>query len=116
MSGAALAVDGMRVILAQHFWPRLVGLLGRRGLAADEALFLSPCNNVHTFFMRFAIDVVFVDQHGVVLSVVPALGPWRIAAAWRAHACLELAAGGAQHFALQVGHCIPQLAAVRLAR
>lgn len=113
---APLAVDGMRVELARRFWPRLVGLLGRRALAGDQALLLAPCNNIHTFFMRFAIDVVFLDRQGAVLAVVPALRPWRVAAARRAHACLELAAGGAQRFGLQVGRRLPQLAAASLAR
>jgi uncharacterized membrane protein (UPF0127 family) len=111
----ALAVNGMRVVLAQRFWARLVGLLGRRAMAPDEALLLAPCNNIHTFFMRFAIDVVFIDKHGAVLAIVPALAPWRIAAARRAHACLELAAGGARRFGLEVGQSMPQLAAASLA-
>ncbi len=111
-----LTVDGMRIMLAQRFWARLVGLLGRRALAPDEALLLSPCNNIHTFFMRFPIDVVFLDKQGAVLAIVPALRPWRVAAARRAHACLELAGGGARRFGLEVGQCIPQLAAASLAR
>lgn len=113
MKAAALNVDGMQVILAQRFWARLIGLLGRRTLAPDHALWLVPCNNVHTFFMRFAIDVVFIDGHGAVLAVVPHLAPWRIAAARRAHGCLELAAGGAQRFGLTVGRRLPPLAAPR---
>lgn len=109
------AVDGMRVMLAQRFLARLVGLLGRRGLAPDEALLLAPCNNIHTFFMRFHIDVVFLDKDGAVLAIVPALRPWRVAAARRAHACLELASGGAHRFGLTVGQRLPQLAAASLA-
>jgi len=116
MAPRVLAVNGMRVTLAQRFLARLVGLLGRRGLAPDEALFLAPCNNVHTFFMRFAIDVVFLDRDGAVLAIVPALRPWRVAAARRAHACLELGAGGAHRFGLAVGQRLPQLAVASLAR
>jgi uncharacterized membrane protein (UPF0127 family) len=108
-------INGMRVALARRFLPRLVGLLGRRGLADDEALLLAPCNNIHTFFMRFRIDVVFLDQDGAVLLIVPALRPWRVAAARRAYACLELAAGGAKRFDLRVGQRLPQLAAASLA-
>lgn len=115
MGAAMLAVNGMRVTLARRFLPRLVGLLGRRGLAADEALLLAPCNNIHTFFMRFHIDVVFIDKEGAVLAIVPELRPWRMAAARRAHACLELAGGGAHRFGLEVGQRIPQLAAASLA-
>jgi uncharacterized membrane protein (UPF0127 family) len=69
------------------------GLLGRTGLESDTALILAPCNAVHMFFMRFAIDVAFVSRKGDVVKVVKNLRPWRLAVAWRAHAAVELAAG-----------------------
>ena len=84
MKAPVLAVNGLQVRLAQGFVARLVGLLGQRALPLNQAFLITPCNNVHTFFMRFAIDVVFIDRHGVVLAVVPRVAPWRIAAAWRA--------------------------------
>ena len=55
------------------------GLLGRSSLAAGYALILAPCSSIHTFFMQFAIDVVFVDRDGLVLRARPAVRPWRIA-------------------------------------
>lgn len=116
MKAPALVVAGMQVILAQGFLARLVGLLGQRALPPEQALLIAPCNNVHTFCMRFAIDVVFLDRDGVVLAIVPHVAPWRIAAARRAHACLELAAGGAARFGLAVGQHLPQLAAASLPR
>lgn len=111
MSAPAFDIHGLHIIAAHRFQARLIGLLGRRALAPDQALWLAPCNNVHTFFMRFSIDVVFIDRAGVVLAIVAHLTPWRVAAAWRAHGCLELAAGGASRYALTVGQCLPQLAA-----
>lgn len=111
MRADAIELNGLRVRVARSFGARLVGLLGRRALPADQALLLVPCNNVHTFFMRFAIDVVFLDREGVVLAIVPRLAPWRIAAARRAYACLELAAGGAARFELAAGRRISELAA-----
>ena len=69
------------------------GLLGRSSLADDAALILAPCNSIHTFFMRFAIDVVFVDRDGRVRRTRQALRPWRIQAAPRAFAVVELASG-----------------------
>ncbi|WP_332848615.1 DUF192 domain-containing protein [Massilia sp. S19_KUP03_FR1] len=116
MRAPSLDVDGLQVILAQGFLARLLGLLGQRALPLDHALLITPCNNVHTFWMRFAIDVVFLDRYGVVLAIVPHVAPWRIAAAWRAHACLELAAGGAARFGIAVGRHLPQLAAASLPR
>ncbi|MES2320129.1 MAG: DUF192 domain-containing protein [Pseudomonadota bacterium] len=110
---APLALHLLRVSTAASFWQRFVGLLGRAGLAADEALLITPCNNIHTFFMRFAIDVVFLDRDGMIVAIVPRLRPWRIAVARAAHACLELDAGGAQRFGLVAGQHLAGLAAPR---
>jgi uncharacterized protein len=69
------------------------GLLGRDAMPADCALIIAPSNAIHTFFMRFAIDVAFVARDGRVLSVRRGLPPRRIAAAWRGFAVVELASG-----------------------
>lgn len=69
------------------------GLLGRRELTPDSALILAPCSSIHTFFMQFPIDVLFVNRQGVVLRTVHAMPPWRIALALRAFAVVELPAG-----------------------
>jgi uncharacterized membrane protein (UPF0127 family) len=69
------------------------GLLGRDGLAPRTGMMLSPCAAIHTAFMRFKIDVVFIDGHGRALHVIHALKPWRLAACPRARAVIELAAG-----------------------
>jgi len=82
-----------QVEIAQTRSARRRGLLGRDCLEASSALLLSPCNAVHTAFMRFAIDVVFVDRDGCVVRIVRNLTPWRIAGAWRARRVIELAAG-----------------------
>jgi uncharacterized membrane protein (UPF0127 family) len=83
-----------RVHAAVDSASRKRGLLGRTGLD-DTALVIAPCNAVHTFFMRFPIDVLFVDRHGRVLRVAREVPPWRLAAAWRAFAVIELAAAAA---------------------
>ena len=79
------------------------GLLGRDGLEAGRALMLEPCPAVHTAFMRFAIDVVFMDREGYAVKIVRNLVPWRIAVAPRAHAVVEMAAGTLDHLDLSVG-------------
>jgi uncharacterized protein len=76
---------------AERFVDRLGGLLARPRLAAGEALLLRPCNSVHTCFMPYAIDVVFLDRQGRVLRTVVALRPWRAAFHGRAHKVLEWA-------------------------
>ena len=82
---------------------RMKGLLGRRALSQDEGLWLKPASSVHTWFMRFPIDVVFLDKELRVLRIVEAMRPWRMAAKRRSRSVLELAAGSAARSGLRVG-------------
>jgi uncharacterized membrane protein (UPF0127 family) len=79
------------------------GLLGRAGLDPDEGLLIRPTNSVHMFFMRFAIDVVFLDRDLVVKKVVERLRPWRMAGCRGARAAVELPAGEASRRGITVG-------------
>jgi uncharacterized membrane protein (UPF0127 family) len=79
------------------------GLLGRQGLDAGAALVIAPCNSIHTFFMKFAIDVVFVTRDGRVAKLYTALPPWRIGVSWRSFAVIELPAGAAGRADTRVG-------------
>ena len=77
--------------IADGFWSRLVGLQFRRPLPSDAGLLLVPCNSVHTCFVRFPVDVVFLDDRGCVLAVRHNLRPWRLAFGPRkTHAVLEM--------------------------
>ncbi len=95
----ALAAEGhelvARVRPARGAWGRARGLLGRPRPAAGEGLALIPCGAVHTWGMRYAIDVLFFDRAGRVTRVVRGLRPWRMASggpgAW---GCVETVAGG----------------------
>ena len=69
------------------------GLLKHESLGEGHALIIAPSNAIHTFQMRFAIDVAFVTREGRVVKVRDAVAPWRIAAAWGAFAVIEMAAG-----------------------
>jgi uncharacterized membrane protein (UPF0127 family) len=69
------------------------GLLGRDAMADGEALIIAPTNAIHTFFMRFDIDVAFVNRDGCILSVRPSMRPWRMAFTIRAFAVVEVPAG-----------------------
>jgi uncharacterized membrane protein (UPF0127 family) len=79
------------------------GLLGRAGIPEDTALILAPCNSIHTFFMRFAIDVAFVDRDGHIRHARQALQPWRIQVVPRAFAVVELASGALERSDTRVG-------------
>ena len=69
------------------------GLLGRTGLAPKSALLLLPCAAIHTAFMRFAIDVIFLDREERAVRILRALRPWRMALALRARSVIELPSG-----------------------
>ena len=92
-----------RCWMADRPWSRMRGLLGRSGLEQGEGLFLKPCGSVHTLFMRFPIDVVFLDRELSVLAVRPAVPPWRTAGTRGAKVTLELAAGEAARLGIEPG-------------
>ena len=81
------------VSLALTRTERRQGLLGRDSLDRSAALVLSPCWSIHTMFMRFPIDVIFVRRDGLVLKTYAAIPAWRMAFGWRAYAVVELPAG-----------------------
>jgi uncharacterized protein len=85
---------------------RRKGLLGRDGLPDGTAFVIAPSNAVHTFFMRFPIDIVFVRRNGQVITVKPNVPAYRIAASLRAFAVIEMAAGGAARADLRPGDCL----------
>jgi uncharacterized membrane protein (UPF0127 family) len=92
-----------RCVLADTALARMRGLLGRRSLPSGEGILLRPASSVHTAFMRFAIDAVFLDRDGRVLKIARELRPWKTAAGRKAKAVLELPAGEAERRGLELG-------------
>ena len=82
-----------RIKVAETAPQRSKGLLGREGLAPGEGLWIVPCESVHTFFMRFPIDLVYLDRKNKIKKVRSAIGAWRMSACLSAHSVLELPAG-----------------------
>lgn len=99
-----------RVTVASRRLERAKGLLGRTHLEAGEALWITPCHGVHTWFMRFSIDVIAMDADGVVVDTVRILKPWRMRLP-RPGACsvLELPAGTLLRAPTRVGSRIEVL-------
>lgn len=89
--------------MAARPFARMRGLLGRRSLDSDQGILLRPAGSVHTFFMRFAIDVLFLDRELVVVGIEPELRPWRTAARRGAKSVVELAAGECARRGVVVG-------------
>jgi uncharacterized protein len=92
-----------RCSIADTFVRRLRGLLGRPALAPGEGLLLSPGSSVHTFFMRFPIDAVFLDRGLRVVHVSSDMRPWRLAGCRRSRSVLELQAGEARRRGIRTG-------------
>jgi uncharacterized protein len=89
---ASLIAD--RCEVARSFWARGMGLMGRPGLEQGQGLFIVPEWSIHTFFMRFAIDVLFLDRTMRVVHLREAMPPNRpYAGSWGAFGVLELPAG-----------------------
>jgi hypothetical protein len=82
---------------------RRKGLLGRESLPADSALIIAPSNGVHTFGMRFPIDIVFAARDGLVLKIRGNVPKSRIAVALRGFAVVEMSAGSAAQAGLRKG-------------
>jgi uncharacterized membrane protein (UPF0127 family) len=73
-----------------NFFERMLGLLAREKLKTDEGLLITPCSSVHTFGMRYTIDVIFLDKELTIIKIVKSLKPWRMAASNASCTVLEL--------------------------
>lgn len=92
----------IQCMVAEGPFERMKGLLGRSHLTQGQGMWIEPCNNVHTFFMKFAIDVVYLDWQGQILRIYKNMQPWRThIPVWSGRVALELPVGASD--GLQVG-------------
>jgi uncharacterized membrane protein (UPF0127 family) len=97
-------IVAQQVTEARSFAKRLKGLMGMHSLPMGCGLHILPCNSIHSFFMRFAIDVAFLDKHGKILHMLHAFPPWRLGPyVIGARSVLELPAGMLQCTQTHVG-------------
>lgn len=93
-----------RLEVADTARKRALGLMGRKRLGADEGLWLEPCNGIHTFFMRFPLDVLILDAQGQALRTLTGVRPWRFCLPMRGgRTVVELPAGTLAAQEIQVG-------------
>jgi uncharacterized protein len=90
-------------LVAATPFTRMRGLLGRKSLPSGQGILLRPAASIHTFFMRFSIDAVFLDEELRVVQIAADLRPWRAAGKRGARAVLELPAGECARRGLAVG-------------
>lgn len=106
--GAIFQEDAGRCLLpkvwrAASAWEKMRGLLGRPQLAEGEGLLIDSCAMVHTFGMRYSLDLAFLDPQGRVCKLVTGLPPARCAGSLGAETTLELAPGALEQLHLKVG-------------
>ena len=89
--------------LANRPATRMRGLMGWRNLPPGEGVLIRPTFSVHTAFVRFPIDVIFLDSSMTVVDIVSRLKPWRLASSRKAKAVLELAAGECERRGVTAG-------------
>jgi uncharacterized membrane protein (UPF0127 family) len=98
--------------VAENPWTRAVGLLGRKELPEGQGLWIRPCKSIHTFFMRFPIDVAYLAPDGTVVKTCSHLRAFRLSMGGRqAHSVLELPPGFLERADVKVGDrlsCSPQ--------
>lgn len=90
--------------LANTFWTRAKGLLGKKELGQGEGLIITPCSSIHSFGMRFLFDAIFLNKDLVVIRVVPNIGPCRILYVPGSRHVVELPAGATLQHQIQLNH------------
>ena len=104
ISGAPPSAPFLEVKIADSFFTRLAGLMFQKKLPQGTGLLLAPCNSVHMCFMRFAIDVIYINKEYKILKVVKNLKPWTgLSMCRNAWATLEINTGEAERCGLEVG-------------
>ena len=95
------------VTCADTPFKRMAGLLGRKAFNAGEALVITPCQSVHMFFMKFSMDVIFVDRRGVVAGLCPCIQPFCLSPFFlKARSAIEVPAGTIGSSQTQIGDTI----------
>lgn len=95
---------GAEVRIADRWWPRLRGMIGRPAPSDGQGLLLSPCQGVHMHWMTYPLDVAFLDADGAVVALYHGLKPWRFSKTHKDAACaLELRQGTLERTGTVVG-------------
>ena len=92
-----------QVLQAKSFKQRAIGLLGKSELDPQTALWIHRCRDIHTFFMKFPIDVIFVDDELRVTGISSNIKPWRFAFNLKANSVFEMSAGSVKEDLVQIG-------------
>ncbi len=109
MKTATLSVQENRfnthiaIRIAESYFDRLRGLLGRPALKGNQGLLIRPCSSIHTLGMAYSLDVVFLDSEMNIIKLSPAVRPSRVRVAGKAQSVLELSGGTIDRMGMKVG-------------
>lgn len=108
LNGRLLLVGENRCIIPRtlrttNALERMRGLLGRPPLGDEEALLIKPCSSVHTLWMRYPLDLVYLSRDWTIRKLVSSIGPWRMSVCAGAAMVIEMKAGRIRALGLQVG-------------
>jgi uncharacterized membrane protein (UPF0127 family) len=99
---AEMLIENLEI--AETFLGRAKGLLGRKSLSENQALWIKPCNNIHTFFMKFTIDCVFINKSCVVEKIYSKVSPFEIKGpVWKANSVIEFSEGIIEKWDIKIG-------------
>tara|TARA_R110002049_G_scaffold101208_2_gene245742 strand:- start:1125 stop:1478 length:354 start_codon:yes stop_codon:yes gene_type:complete len=96
-------VTQLKGLQTQSIKERLGGLLVLAPLSENQALWITPCNSVHTFGMKYALDLVYIDKNNTVRGLFHNVKPWRMSFCLQAKSVMELTAGSLQYLDIQQG-------------
>lgn len=100
-------VIASHIVVADTPWTRMKGLLGRSSLSEQTGLLITQCNSIHMFFMKFPIDVLFLDHNNQAVGVVKDIRPYQLSPIfWKAVKALELPSGTLEKAQVEPGHRI----------
>lgn len=100
-SGQVIAEN---ILYANSMYKRFIGLMGKNEINHNEGVFLTPCNSIHMMFMKFPLDIIFLDRKNKVIHITENIKPWQISRiVFKAQSVLEVMAGKARETDLQVG-------------
>jgi uncharacterized membrane protein (UPF0127 family) len=90
--------------IADNFFTRFKGLMGKKELPVGFGLFIKPCNGIHMFFMKIPLDIIFIDKEGIVVYTIENIKPWQVSRIVKnAHSTIELPIGTISQSCTQVG-------------
>lgn len=95
------------VDIADTSMKRLVGLLNKKSLSPQASLLITPCSQIHTCFMRFSIDCIFLNHENTVVHIIETMRPWKISKHISlSHKVLEMPAGTVSRMDISIGDCL----------